>query len=106
MTSTRGTHHLGSGHRNTLSRILERPINSNIEWRAVLSLLDAAAVVEQSHVREYRVTLGHETEVFRPPHGKDVDAQTIVDLSRMFRAAGYGTETSASMSGPMRDEFC
>jgi len=67
MTSTRGTHHLGSGHRNTLSWILERPINRDIEWRAILSLLDAAATVEQSHVREYRVTLGDETEVFRVP---------------------------------------
>ncbi len=106
MSNTQGTHHLGCGHRNTLSRILERPIDRAIDWRAVLSLLDAAAVVERSHIREYRVTLGDETEVFRPAGGKGVDVQTIVDLGRMFRAAGYGTETSSLAGDSARNQAC
>jgi hypothetical protein len=35
------------------------------------------------------VSLGGETEVFRPPHGKDVDEQMIVDLRRMLMRAGF-----------------
>jgi hypothetical protein len=35
------------------------------------------------------VTLGPETEVFVPPHGKDVDVQQLVDLRRMLRNAGF-----------------
>jgi hypothetical protein len=36
-----------------------------------------------------RVTLGDETEVFVPPHGKDADVQQLVDLRRMLKNAGF-----------------
>jgi hypothetical protein len=35
-----------------------------------------------------KVTLGDETEVLQPPHGKDIDQQTIVDLRRLLVRAG------------------
>ena len=35
------------------------------------------------------MTLGDETEVFVPPHGKDVDVQQLVDLRRMLKNAGF-----------------
>jgi hypothetical protein len=60
----------------------------NIEWRQVLSLLEAVGSVTEEHNGSLRVTLGDETEVFRTPREKDVDVQTIVDLRRMLSSAG------------------
>ena len=34
--------HLSNHHRNTLRQIFQHPVSHNIEWRAVVSLLDAA----------------------------------------------------------------
>jgi hypothetical protein len=60
-----------------------------VEWRHVRSLLEAAGTVVEESNGKLRVTLGPETEVFVPPHGKDVDVQQLVDLRRMFRNAGF-----------------
>jgi hypothetical protein len=83
------TEHLGSHHRDTLERVLRHPAGGNLEWRQVRSLLDAVATVSERHDGALKVTLGGQTEVFRRPHGKDVDAQMIVDLRRMLTRAGY-----------------
>jgi hypothetical protein len=83
------TDHLDNHHRNTLEKLFEHPPSSNIEWREVESLLEAVGSVVREHNGKLRVTVGLETEVFPPPHEKDVDTQTIVDLRRMLEGAGY-----------------
>ena len=82
------TTELGSEHRDTLNRILSHPAGGNIEWRQVKSLLEAVGDVTEEHNGKLRVTLGDETEVLEPPHGKDIDKQMIVDLRRMLKGAG------------------
>ena len=82
MTGLRGE------HRATLEKILRHPASGNIEWRQVRSLLEAVAATADEHNGKVRVTLGGETEVLQPPHGKDIDPAMIVDLRRMFRSAG------------------
>jgi hypothetical protein len=79
---------LDSEHRNTLEKILRHPASGNVEWRQVRSLLEAVATATEEHDGKLRVTLGGETEVLRPPHGKDIDKQMIVDLRRMLTRAG------------------
>ena len=98
--------HLDGDQRDTLSRILQDPVGRNLDWRLVLSLLDAVAVVVQPRPREYHVTLGDETEVFRPPPGRFVHAQMIVDLRRVLRADGYGAEGDAVDNDPRRNGVC
>jgi class 3 adenylate cyclase len=80
--------HLDSEHRNTLEKIESHPAGGNVEWRQVLSLLEAVGTVTEEHNGRFRVTLGDETEVFDRPKEKDVDAQMIVDLRRMLAKAG------------------
>ena len=75
-------------HRTTLERILRHPASGNIEWREVKSLLDAVGAATEEDNGKLKVTLGGETEVLEPPRGKDIDAQMIVDLRRMFTRAG------------------
>lgn len=75
-------------HRATLERIFRHPAGANIEWRQVLSLLQAVGSVTEEHNGNVKVTLGGETEVLRPPREKDIDQQMIVDLRRMLSSAG------------------
>jgi hypothetical protein len=79
---------LDSEHRNTIEKIFRHPSSGNIEWRQVRSLLEAVGTATDEHNGKLRVTLGDETEVLQPPHGKDIDQQMIVDLRRMLGRAG------------------
>jgi hypothetical protein len=67
-------------------------VSHNIEWRAVVSLLEAVGSIVEQHGGKFELTLGSETEFFDPPAGKDIDAQTVVDLRRMLSRAGYGVD--------------
>jgi hypothetical protein len=81
---------LNSHHRDTLQKILSHPASGNIEWRQVLSLLEAVGTVDEQHNGKVKVTLGPETEVLEPPRSKDIDVQMVVDLRRMLSSAGLG----------------
>jgi hypothetical protein len=81
--------HLDSRHRDTVRQIMEHPTSHNIEWRAVMSLLEAVGEVTVRHDGKVAVKIGPELEFFVPPAGKDVSEQTVVDLRRMLTSAGY-----------------
>lgn len=76
-------------HEDTLEKILNHPASGNVEWRQVLSLLEAVGTVTDHHNGRLEITVGDETEVFDPPKDKDVDKQMIVDLRRMLTNAGF-----------------
>lgn len=83
------TEHLNNHHRDTLDQILRHPTSSNIEWKNVVSLLEAVADTTREHNGKYEVTLGGQTDFLEPPRGKDIDEQTVVDLRKMLTRAGY-----------------
>jgi hypothetical protein len=82
------TDRVNADHRATLERIFRHPAGGNIEWRQVLSLLEAVGTVTEEHNGNVKISIGDETEVLRPPREKDIDKETIVDLRRMLRKAG------------------
>ena len=82
-------HALNNHHRDTLRKVFDHPTSANVEWRQVLSLLEAVGTVEEEHNGKFKVTLGPETEVFEVSPGKDIDQQLIVDLRRMLTNAGF-----------------
>jgi hypothetical protein len=86
------TEELGSHHRDTVTKLFAHPASGNIEWREVKSLLEALGASEEP-TGALRVTLGGETEVLRRPHGKDIDAQMVVDLRRMLMRAGFAADS-------------
>lgn len=90
--------HLSGRHRDTLERIFSHAPSHNIEWREVVSLLEAIGSVTQEHNGKLRVTLGPETETLTAPHGKDVDTQTVVDVRRMLKQAGFAPENSPAIA--------
>ena len=75
---------VNSDHRETLRRIFGHPASGNIEWRQVRSLLDAVGTTGEQHNGKLKVTIDGESLVLRPPHGKDVDREMIVDLRRLL----------------------
>jgi len=79
---------LNHHHRDTLEKLFTHPSSGNIEWRQVLSLLEAVRTTTEELNGKVKVTLGLETEVLQPPGGKDIDQQMIVDLRRMLTNAG------------------
>jgi hypothetical protein len=79
---------LNHHHRVTLEKIFSHPLSGNVEWRQVLSLLEAVGTATREPNGKVKVELGGETEVLQPPDGKDVDRQLIVDLRRMLTNAG------------------
>ena len=84
--------HLDHHHRRTAQAILSHPVSHNIEWRRVISLLEALGELREEHNGKLRVTLGGETETIARPAGKDLSEQTVVDLRRMLAAAGITAE--------------
>ena len=57
---------LSHRHRDTLERIFSHPSSGNIEWRQVLSLLEAVGSTTEEHNGKVKVTLGSETEILQP----------------------------------------
>jgi hypothetical protein len=84
--------HLNNHHRNTLRQILQHPAGHNIEWAAVLSLVEAVGSAVEQHGGKFALTIGSQTEYFDAPPHKDIDTQAVVDLRRMLTAAGYGSD--------------
>ncbi|WP_341394519.1 hypothetical protein [Arthrobacter sp. G119Y2] len=87
------TEHLNNHHRDTLEKILRHPTSSNIEWKNVVSLLEAVADTTREHNGKYEVTLAGQTDILEPPRGKDIDEQTVVDLREILTRAGYSLDT-------------
>jgi hypothetical protein len=89
MPPTPESQHLSGRHRDTLRQIFEHPVSHNIEWHAVVSLLEAVGTVTTHHDGKLEVSVGPGQAFIDPPAGKDIDAQTVVDLRHMLAAAGY-----------------
>jgi hypothetical protein len=88
-TTPDSAEHLSGRHRDTLAQIFAHPVSHNIEWHAVVSLLEAIGTVTRHHDHKVEVTVGDGQAFIDPPSGKDIDPQTVVDLRRMLAEAGY-----------------
>jgi hypothetical protein len=94
MSSTPEPAHLSNHHRNTLRQIFQHPVSHNIEWHAVVSLLEAVGSVVEHRDGKAAVTVGSSTEFFDVPAHKDIGTQTVLDLRQLLSNAGYTPEAS------------
>jgi hypothetical protein len=99
MSSPSQPRHLTNHQRNTLRQIFQHPAGHNIEWHAVLSLLEAVGSTEEQHGGKVAVTVGSHTEYFDAPRHKDIDTQAVVNLRRMLTQAGYGAGAEDAAPG-------
>ncbi len=103
MSTTPDPTHLNNHHRNTLRQLFQHPVSHNIEWHAVVSLLEVIGTVDEHHDGKFAVNLGAETEYLERPAHKDIDAQMVVDLRRMLTTAGYGPDTAERLAQDPQD---
>ena len=89
---------LSNRHRDTVARIFSQPASGNIEWREVVSLLEAVGTVTHERNGKLNVALGPETVVLPNPHGKDVDLQTVVDLWQLLTQAGVAPDRAPAIT--------
>ena len=83
---------LNSHHRDTLVQVFRHPTSHNIEWHAVLSLLEAVGSVAERHDGKYLVTIGDVVEVLEPTRHKDIETEQLAILRRLLRRGGYAPE--------------
>ena len=88
MSTSSEPEHLTNHHRTTLRQLFQHPVSHNIEWREVVSLLDAVATTVEQHGGKLDVTIGTQKEFIEQPRGKDIDEQTVLDLRPMLSSAG------------------
>ena len=89
MSQASGPVHLNNHHRDTLVSIFQHRTSHNIDWKAVVSLLEVVGTVVQTDDDKFHIAIGAEEEVFVKPRHKDLDTQQVVNLRRMLTNAGY-----------------
>ncbi len=77
-------------HRRTLEEIFEDPVRSNIAWRDIEALLDAAgAEIGQGAGSRVRIALNGVRAVFHRPHPrKETDKGAVRSMRRFLTEAG------------------
>ena len=83
---------LSGHHRETVRKIYDHPTSGNVEWRQVVSLLEALGTVVNEPNGKLRVTVGSASQVITRPRDKDVDKQLVVDLRQLLQEAGVRAE--------------
>ena len=81
---------MGPKHRRTLEAIFEDPVRSNIAWRDIEALLEAAGaeITEGSGLR-VRIALNDVRAVFHRPHPqKETDKGAVKSMRRFLTEAG------------------
>jgi hypothetical protein len=68
MSSNSEPAHLNKHHRDTLLQIFQHPTGHNIQWQAVVSLLEAVGTVEPRHDGNYPSA----DPKAREPHGRRI----------------------------------
>jgi hypothetical protein len=97
MSSSQGPKSVSnSHHRRTLTALFQHPTSHNIEWHAVLSLLEAVGSVELRHNGEYAIHVGAATGFLRRRESKDMDVEQVLAVRRILSEAGYGTVVDAA----------
>ena len=98
MSSPSQPAHLSNHQRNTLRQIFQHPAGHNIEWRAVLPLLEAVGRAEEQHGGKVAVIIWAPDRILRPvPRGMQPDC---VRNGRIGRLALRMPEPTAGRPDP------
>jgi hypothetical protein len=81
---------MGPQHRRTLKAIFADPVRSNIAWRGIEAMLEAAgAEITESAGSRVRIALNGVRAVFHRPHPqKETDKGAVKSLRRFLAEAG------------------
>jgi len=97
MTSMDSVHRAGS-HQRTLGLLFEHPLNHNIEWRAVVHLLQSLGTAVDGAHDSLHVTVNNKSVVLHRPTHKDLAEADIVQIRHFL--LGAGVEPPHPTKGP------
>lgn len=83
--------HLSGRHQDTLHHVLTHPLSHDVEWQALLALLREVGSVEEKG-ESVAIEAGGQRLVLMRPHGKDVEADDLVEVRRFLENLGYRAE--------------
>ena len=89
MSSSPSAMHLSNNHRDTLLQLFVHPTSHNVEWHAVLSLLNAVGTVEERKDGKVHVEIGGQYAFLVRPKHKDISVEQVLELRHMLTNAGY-----------------
>jgi hypothetical protein len=77
-------------HRRTLEAVFDDPVSSNIPWREIEAMLDAAgAEITEGEGSRVRIALNGVRAVFHRPHPqKETDKGAVRSMRRFLTEAG------------------
>ncbi len=81
---------MGPKHKRTLAAIFDDPVRSNIAWRDIESMLEAAgAEIAEGAGSRVRIALNGVRAVFHRPHPqKETDKGAVKSMRRFLTEAG------------------
>jgi len=81
---------MGPKHKRTLAAIFDDPVRSNISWRDIESMLEAAgAEITEGDGSRVRIALNGVRAVFHRPHPqKETDKGAVKSMRRFLTEAG------------------
>jgi hypothetical protein len=81
---------MGPKHSRTLLAIFEEPVRSNITWREIEAMLEAAgAAITEGNGSRVRIALNGVRAVFHRPHPqKETDKGAVKSMRRFLTEAG------------------
>ena len=75
-------------HRMTLLKIFGHPLNHNIQWRDVVSLLGRFGEVHETHRGNWAITVEGETTSFGTTRTRDLSEDQVVKVRGFLRSCG------------------
>ena len=81
---------MGPKHRRTLEAVFEDPVRSNIAWRDIEAMLEAAGTeISEGSGSRVRIALNGVRAVFHRPHPqKETDKGAVKSMRRFLTEAG------------------
>lgn len=89
MSETPDHDHVSAEHLATLDHLLRHPTTHNLSWTDVIGAVREVATVEDRGQEQFKVHLGNESVVIDKPKSGVVDNKTVLELRRVFKAAGH-----------------
>lgn len=80
-------------HRITAQKIFGHPLNHNIQWHDVQSLLERFGVVHESHRGNWAVTVDGETTSFGSTRTRDLTEDQVMKVRAFLRSLGLTQDT-------------
>ena len=75
-------------HRLTLQKVFGHPLNHNIQWHDVCSLLGRFGEVHETHRGNWAITVEGETVSFGSSRSRDLTEDQVVKVRHFLRSLG------------------